>query len=117
MKYLTKFTLLLAFVCSSTSMFAQDEIDYATATVTEEYCVSLDTESPISEYYEIDISHLGLTTELEAVGRFGFISNNLLTYTVDFESETAHLHVHLDRTSSPQGITWWNDYVNSLCGL
>jgi hypothetical protein len=116
MKYLTITTVFLALIFASSNSFAQD-IEYGTATVTEEYCVSLDTESPIAEHYSIDISHLHLMTELEAVNKFGFISNNLLTYTVDFEAETAYLHVHLDRTSTPEDIIWWNDYVESLCGL
>ncbi|NOQ75350.1 MAG: hypothetical protein GQ574_25290 [Crocinitomix sp.] len=118
MNYLTMTTLLLALIFAPMSIFAQDEgIDYGTATVTEEYCVSLNTEVPISEYYSIDISHLDITTELEAVNNFGFISNNLLTYSVDFAAEKAYLHVHLDRTSAPKDIIWWNEYVNSLCGL
>ena len=117
MKYLLMTPILWAFLLASTSSFAQDEIEYGTATVSEEYCVSLDTDSAISEYYSIDISHLNLLTELEAVNNFGFISNNLLTYSVDYAAETAYLHVHLDRTSSPKDIVWWNDYVNSLCGL
>lgn len=116
MKYPTLITLFLAFVFASSNMFAQ-EIDYGTATVTEEYCVSLDTELPIAEYYTIDISHLHLITELEAVNKFGFISNNLLTYKVNFADETVYLHVHLDRTTTPKDIHWWNEYVESLCGL
>ncbi|MFT5822167.1 MAG: hypothetical protein ACI8ZM_003423 [Crocinitomix sp.] len=118
MKQLSMTTLLLAFLLAPMSIFAQDEeIEYGTATVSEAYCVSLNTETPISEYYSIDISHLDVATELEAVNNFGFISNNLLTYTVDFAAEKAYLHVHLDRTSSPKDILWWNDYIISLCGL
>ena len=118
MKYLTTNTILLALLFAPALIFAQEgEMDYGTATVTHEYCVNLDTESPISENYLIDISHLHLTTELEAVNNFGFISNNLLTYTVDFEAEQAYLQIHLDRTPTPKDIVWWNAYVTSLCGL
>jgi hypothetical protein len=72
---------------------------------------------PISEFYEIDISHLDLASELEAQNKLGHIENNLLTYTVNFEAEKAYLQIHLDRTSDPMDILWWNDYINSLCGL
>lgn len=116
MKYLTTTNVFLALIFASSNSFAQ-EIEFGTATVTEDYCVSLDTESPISKHYSIDISHLHLMTALEAVNKFGFISNNLLTYSVDYEAETAYLHVHLDRTPTHQDIIWWNDYVESLCGL
>jgi hypothetical protein len=118
MKYLNLTTIILVLIFAPTTIFAQDEeIDYGTATVSEEYCVSLNTESPISEFYSIDISHLHLDTELEAINNFGFISNNLVTYTVDYAAETAYLQVHLDRTSSPKDILWWSEYINSLCGL
>ena len=118
MKQLKMTTLLLAFILAPMSMFAQDEeIEYGTATVSSEYCVNLDTEAAISEYYVIDISHLAIATELDAVNNFGFISNNLLTYSVDYAAEKAYLHVHLDRTSSPKDIVWWNEYIISLCGL
>ena len=71
MNYPTVTTLLLTLLFASPNIFGQElEIDYGTATITEGYCVSLDTESPIAEYYSIDISHLSFDTELEAVNKF-----------------------------------------------
>ncbi|WP_066758539.1 hypothetical protein [Crocinitomix algicola] len=118
MKYRKINTLLLGLVFSPFGLFAQPGDEIPTATVTDELCVSIDdTGSPISETYEIDISHLHLHSEKEANDKFGYISNNLLTYTVDFSAEKAYLNVHLDRTSEPKDVVWWNDYIISLCGL
>lgn len=103
----------------SVNSFAQTDegLDYGNATISEDYCVSINTDDPISEHYEININHLHLASEKEANDRFGFICNNLLTYTVDFSAEKAYLQVHLDRTTSPKDVVWWNNYITGLCGL
>lgn len=119
MKYPRKALTVCAGLLAATASFGQPEgdFDYATATITEEFCVSLDTEVEVSEYYEIDISHLALESEIEAKNKFGYIDNNLLTYSVDFAAEKAYLHIHLDRTAEPKDIVWWSAYIESLCGL
>lgn len=118
MKYRKTNTLLLGLIFTPLCSFTQDGDDLPTATVTEDLCVTIDdTGSPISDLYEIDFSHLHLLSEKEANDKFGFISNNLLTYTVDFSTETAYLNIHIDRTPEPKDVIWWNDYINSLCGL
>lgn len=117
MKYLTIKALLLGALLSPTVGLSQHDEGFASATITDEYCVSLDTDLPIAEFYEIDISHLELASETEALNKFGYINNNLLTYTVNFAAEKAYLQIHLDRTAEPMDILWWNDYINSLCGL
>ncbi len=115
--------LVSAFIFLSLTISAQsfaqyvDEVEYLSASITTEYCVSLDSSSPVGEYYEMDISHLHLSTEKDANDRFGFISNNLLTYVVDFEENKVYLQVHLNRTPEPKDIVWWNSYIDSLCGL
>jgi len=114
-----KLTNFLWILLIGSPAFAQLEghDDHGTAIITEELCVTLDDEKPIQEFYAIDITHLDFESAKIANDRFGFISNNLLTYSVEFESNTAYLQVHLDRTSEPKDINWWNDYLDSLCGL
>ncbi len=116
MKYLTNKVLFWMAVMAPAGIFSQEE-GMATATITDEYCVTIDASSPITDFYEIDIAHLGLASEQAALDKMGYISNNLLTYTVDFEAEKAFLQVHLDRTTEPKDIIWWSEYINSLCGL
>ena len=118
MKDLFLKAVIPAFLILPELSFSQHvETTYSAATITEDYCVTLDPTEEISEFYEIDIHDFGFETEIEATKKFGFISNNLLTYSVDFENEKAYLQVHLDRTPEPRDIIWWNEYLNSLCGL
>lgn len=94
-----------------------DPSTYPVATVTTDYCVQLDTNVPLAEFYKIDITPFGFTTFAEAHDQFGRISNNLLTYKVDIDNQRVVLQVHLDRTDVPHDLAWWNDYLDSLCGL
>lgn len=110
--------IVLSFVFSTISFSQTDDgLDYGNATISDHYCVTLDPAQPIQEFYEIDIAHLGLASEKLANDKFGFIENNLLSYTVDFVESKAYLQVHLDRTSEPKDIVWWNEYLTSICGL
>jgi len=113
-----KITALVAglFVFSFGSFAQSDNPEVSgTASISDSYCVTLDDSKPIQKFYEISISHLGLETEYDAKKKFGYISNNLLTYKVDFENDRVILQVHNDRTGSPKGVAWWNDYLSSLC--
>ncbi len=113
-----KVTAILAglFVFSFGS-YAQSDNPEATgvATITDSYCITLNDSESIQNFYSIDISALGLETEYDAKKKFGYISNNLLTYKVDFENTKVILEVHVDRTAKPENVAWWNDYLDSLC--
>lgn len=98
-------------------IFAQDEIDYGSASITPEFCVTIDAETPVKNFYVIDIDHLHISDDIDAVNKFGHIENNLITYTVDLVEQKAYLELHLERTAEPKDILWWSAYVNSLCGL
>lgn len=117
MKNLKRIALSAGLFVFSFGSFAQTDNPEVTGTasISDSYCVTLDDSKSIQKFYEIDISHLGFATEYDAKKKFGHISNNLLTYKVDFESKVVILHVHNDRTDSPKGVIWWNDYLTSLC--
>ena len=108
---------LLAISLASLS-FSQDwkeGIVFSTATITEDYCVQLDADNPVQEWYEMDITHLGFASQDEANKAFWSRANNLVSYNVDLSENKAYARVHLDRTPEPKDINWWNDYLNSLC--
>jgi hypothetical protein len=100
---------------SSAQQSPQWPTNYETATITGDYCVSLDATKAVVEFYKIDITSLNFATENDAKKVFGAISNNLLSYSVDFANGAAYLHVHLDRTKNPEDIAWWNNYIQGLC--
>ena len=112
-----RFYFAFCFLIASSAAIAQDEESYLSATCSDEFCVTLDATSPIQEFYKIDIAPFVFATYEDAQNKFGYISNNLLTYNVDFENNRVILQVHTDRTEAPKDIVWWNDYLESLCGL
>jgi len=97
--------------------FGQETKTLPTASCSDEFCVQLDATLPIQDYYKIDIAPFGFATYEDAQNKFGYISNNLLTYNVDFDNNQVILQVHTDRTPEPKDIVWWNEYLTSLCGL
>lgn len=105
--------LLLALI--STKASAQMPTSYEIGTITADHCVSIDTSKPLVEFYQLDITALNFSNETEAKKLFGYISNNRLTYIVDFPNHVAYLRVHADRTQFPQDVIWWNDYIQGLC--
>jgi hypothetical protein len=109
--------LTICFLISCTISIGQDPESYPVATCSDDFCVQLDPDQAVVEHYKIDIAPFGFATFEDAQAKFGYISNNLLTYTVDFDNQRVILTVHLDRTPAPEDIVWWNNYIDSLCGL
>lgn len=108
--------LLLAGASSANAQVFPEGTTFGTATVTAEYCVTLDPSSPVQEWYEMDISAFGFTNLAEAQNAFLMRSNNLISYNVvDLAEQKAYARVHVDRTPAPEDIVWWNDYLSTLC--
>jgi hypothetical protein len=89
-------------------------VETGTATISDSYCVMLDDSKPIQSYYSINIDGM-FESEYEAKKKFGHISNNLLTYKVNWAEKKAVLWVHTERTPKLESVGWWNDYLDSLC--
>ena len=123
MKHLKKTLCLLAFIAISGITFSQIdfsvlEAESENATIDANYCLILDSGAALSDYYEFDISQLGLSSSEEAYKAFGRCSNNLVSYIVDFDNQRVFARIYNDRI--PDGeigtVSWWNIYLNSLCG-
>ncbi|WP_027418851.1 hypothetical protein [Crocinitomix catalasitica] len=113
---LFKSLLFVLFVQATT--FAQEgdsEIVYGSATSTENCCITLDASSPIQEYYKADLSVFGFENEAAAEKLMGFKSNNLVSLKADYANNVMLIRIHTDRTSTPNDIVWWNDYLKSIC--
>jgi hypothetical protein len=118
LKKISKLVLATGFLFLTTASFGQTEEwpeTYGQGTINTSYCVTIDTTQPLQEFYKIDISHLNFATATDAQKVFGAISNNRLTYRVDFANHAAYLKVHADRTTTPQDVIWWNNYIDGLC--
>jgi hypothetical protein len=108
--------LIAAFlVLTSFTKDAQWPAQYGEATIDANYCVKIDASKPLESFYKIEINHLNFATEIDAQKVFGSISNNYLTYRVDFANQVTYLQIHAERTKEMKDVIWWNDYIHSLC--
>ncbi len=112
------FSLLLAFNFAHGQMdFDALSNDAGSSTMDQNYCLSLDTNEPLVEVYEFDISSLGFTSSEEATKVFNRISNNLVSYVVDFNNNRGFAKIYNSRI--PDGevgtVIWWNSYLSNLC--
>lgn len=111
-----KLLLVVAFVCCSNLLSAQTSTtELATATIDANYCLTISDDNPIQEFYAINISALGFENEQEAKKVFGMKSNNLITYTVEFENNRVVAHLHLDRLNETKDKAWWSSYLLDTC--
>lgn len=112
------FLFLLLFTFNSTSIFSQNApnpSDIGTASITSKLCVKLNENEELKKFYTINISTLNFASEAAAKKAFNQISNNYLSYKVDFAHKTVLLKVHSNRTKTIQTVAWWNEYLASKC--
>jgi len=110
-------TIFVALFCFSFTMSAQDSGTVGTAEIDANYCLTLDDSAPLTTYYAADISALGFESELDAKNVFGTKSNNLITYSVDFENNQVIAQLHAERLSAPKSLAWWSEYLLNTCSL
>jgi len=115
MKNLKSIILSTGFAFITAASVAQVPETSASATITTDNCVTLDATQPLQNFYSIDIAHLGLSSEYLVKKHFGHIENNLITYYVDFAHSKVVLELHLDRVPADKDLTWWGEYLTSLC--
>lgn len=108
-------SILIIVLCFSVNLSAQETGTIGSAELDANYCLVLDEGESVVEFYSADISAFEFVSEIEAKKQFGMRSNNLITYTVDFENSLVVAKLHVDRLSSPKTIEWWNTYLLSLC--
>ena len=111
-----RFLFFVLFGCSI-SLSAQESADIGAASMDANFCLTLNAEEPLHEFYVADISAFGFDTEIDAKKTFGMKSNNLITYSVDYANNQVIARLHLDRTGEPKSLEWWNEYLHSVCEL
>ncbi|MBK6525021.1 MAG: hypothetical protein IPG07_05360 [Crocinitomicaceae bacterium] len=108
--------ILVSFiVLTSFTKDTQWPAQYGEATIDANYCVKIDVTKPLESFYKLEISHLNFSTAIDAQKVFGSISNNYLSYKVDFANQVTYLQIHANRTKELKDVIWWNDYIQSLC--
>ena len=122
MNFFKKTFILFAFILAGKLGLAQMDFNAlannsGNSSMDQNYCLSLDTNEPLVEVYEFDISQLGFVSAEEATKVFNRISNNLISYVVDYDNNRGFAKIYNDRI--PDGETgtviWWNNYLSNLC--
>lgn len=117
MNNLKKIFFLIALSIGSFS-FAQENsgaVEYGTATMDANYCVALDSATPVQNKYVADATNLGWTSAAHATKKCGYHSNNLISFVADYDNNQMIITIHTDRTKELKDIVWWNAYLESLC--
>lgn len=115
---LFSFSLLVA----NAAMSQMNDFNYmesvaGNATISSTFCLTLDSNDSLHEYYVADISHLGFTSEKEAQKAFGMKQNNRISYIVDFSNQRVFARIYNDRIpqDATPSVAWWNDYLTQVC--
>lgn len=110
-------TWILAVGFLSFASFSQD-LDLEslpTATLTEDFYLTLDPSVPVAEYYLVDISHMGFTTEAEAIKSCrNYLSGNLISNQVFFSENYLIVHIHTEYLGGDLDYAKVQNYLNQL---
>lgn len=74
--------------------------------------ILLNDESPLSEFYTADIKNFNFNSEEEAILFFDSMTDNLLSYKLDFLTKKVTIHLHLKYAAKNWGKTEWTSYLN-----
>ncbi len=114
-KYILFPVLFILFSCSLFSQNFEDHVKYGKATISENFCVSIDDTKELNPFYVLDISPFSFVDIESARKKFNSMSNNLLSYKVDFPNHLVYLQIHVNRTKELQSASWWKNYILTLC--
>jgi hypothetical protein len=110
-------TLFVALAFCSVSSFAQDVPveELPTATLDENFYLTLDPTAPVSEYYFVDISHLDFASEDELTKKCGYyLTANLITPEVHYGDNYLVVRIHTEYLSGEVAYEQVQTYLNQL---
>lgn len=91
--------IICSLILGTLSAHAQD-IDpegLPTGTLTTDFYLTLDPSVPVSNYYKVDISHMGFENETEAIKKCRYyLTGNLITNEVHFEEGYIIVRIHTE---------------------
>ena len=105
----------MAFIASSA--FAQDVPveELPTATLDENFHLTLNPEAPVSEYYYVDISHLDFANEAEAIKKCrDYLSANLISNEVHYSENYMIVRIHTEYMGDDLSYESIQNYLNHL---
>lgn len=100
--------LFLFFGLTSFGAFAQESPieELPTATIADDYYVTLDPEIPIQDFYRAEISHLGFTSQSEGQNLLNiYVNGNLIDATLNLAEGYAIIHIHTEFFPTESEVT------------
>jgi hypothetical protein len=115
MKFLK--SLFLALALCTFGAIAQDVPleDLPTANLNADFYLTLDSESPMSNYYFVDISHLDFANEAELIKQCNFyLTANLITTTPHYSENYLIVQIHTEYLGGDATLEQVQTYLNQL---
>lgn len=83
-----------------------------TATINSENLIVITDSNPeVQESYLADISNLGLATEQDAIDKFNMLSDNLISFKLNWAELSVSIELRIDDSNSAWSINDWNKYL------
>jgi|GEM_PF-1533353 len=115
MTKLKTWMFVLGFLSFTSYSQALDLESLPTATLTEGFLLTLDSSLPVADYYYVDISHMGFTSEIEAVKACrNYLSGNLISNEVHYSENYMIVHIHTEYMSGALDYEKLQLYLNQL---
>lgn len=110
-------TLIFTIGFMAFSTFGQDMPieELPTATLTEDFYLTLDPSVPVSEYYYVDISEMNFVNEAEAIKKCrDYLSANLISNEVHYSENYIIVHIHTEYMDGDLDYDKLQTYLNQL---
>lgn len=110
-------SLFLTIALSTFGLMAQDVPleELPTATLNSDFFLTLDAESPVSNYYYVDISHLDFTSEADLIKQCNYyLTANLITTVANFSEHYLVVQIHTEYLADGSSLEQVQTYLNQL---
>jgi S-methylmethionine-dependent homocysteine/selenocysteine methylase len=110
-------SLFLTMALSTFGLMAQDVPleELPTATLNSDFYLTLDSESPVSNYYYVDISHLDFASEAELIKQCGYyLTANLITTVANYTEQYLVVQIHTEFLADGATLEQIQTYLNQL---
>lgn len=87
--------------------------DTSTAIFSSRNSLVLNTNSPLVNYYVASTSSLGFANANEAAIFFNNITDNLLSYDINYSTGEVVINIHLQYADAGWTVANWNQYIYS----
>lgn len=97
---------------NETSLKNYDLVD-SSAVFTNRTTLKLDVKKPLTNFYTASIIPLKFSNQEDCDTYFNSLTDNLISFTVDFKAQTVLINLHLEYSKPEWTVADWNNYINS----